>query len=89
MMDDVKITLGPIRRTNGIAGQYELAVDVTYTGDDWTETGRNAFVGSVYGGAIIAVSATGVQTFVVRDVMDRCGSLLTPEWVRRFYGIGV
>jgi hypothetical protein len=72
-------TLGPITRTNGVAGQFSLSVPVTYP-DEPTEV--ITFVGSVYGGPVVMVTPTGTQTFVTNP--SRLGKF-SPEWVRRFF----
>lgn len=63
-----------IRKTNGIAGQ--IAYDVE------TETGPLGFVGSVYGGPIVMVTASGSQVFVADP--GRFGEKLTAEWIENF-----
>ncbi len=70
--------IGPIRRTAGVAGQYQLTADVTYPGEDTRTVG---FVGSAYGGPVVMVS-DGFQTFVTDP--DRFGAF-GPDWVRRFF----
>lgn len=72
-------------RQAGVAGNYAYAVTITYTGPDWTATATNTLHGSTYGGPIVAESAAGHQTFVSSAVMDRCGSILTPDWAIAFY----
>ncbi len=74
--------IGKPKKINGIAGQYQYNVTATYPGEDPVVYG---FVGSVYGGRVIAISPSGIQTFVHPGVMDRCGATLNPEWIRRFF----
>lgn len=63
----------PIRKRNGIAGQYSLTVD--------TEDGPLTFVSSSYGGPVVMITPSGVQTFVTDP--GRFGDFGV-EWVRRF-----
>lgn len=77
VMDDVK--LGPITRESGVAGQFAYSVSVTYPGED-ARTVR--FVGSTYGGPIVMVTGTGMQTFV-KDP-ERFGTFCA-DWVRKFF----
>lgn len=74
--------IGKIRKVSGIAGQYQLNAEVTYPGEP---TAIYGFVGSTYGGNVIAISPSGAQMRVVTEVMDRCGSMLTESWVRAFF----
>lgn len=72
-----------ITRVNGVAGQYAYVVRLTYPGqapDSVTLTSN------VSGGPIVLGSSSGMQVFVSRDVLDRIGSVLTPDWVRAFFG---
>lgn len=62
-----------IKRSAGIAGQYSL----TATTDD----GPLTFVGSVYGGPVVMITPSGMQTFVTDP--GRFGDF-GEEWVRRF-----
>jgi hypothetical protein len=71
--------LGAIVRRNGVAGQVSYTVPVTYPGE---ATERITFVGNVYGGPVVMVTPSGVQTFVTEPV--RFGPF-SPEWVRRFF----
>lgn len=74
-----------ITRNNGIAGQYQLHAQVSYGGEP---PEHHWFVGSVYGGPIVAVGPSGAQQFVSRAVIDRLGTKLDEEWVRGFYRQG-
>jgi hypothetical protein len=78
----MKPTISNVKRNNGIAGQYTVSATVQYPGEA-AET--VTFVGSTYGGPIVMVTPSGVQTFVSADVVDRIGATLTPEWVERFF----
>jgi hypothetical protein len=71
--------LGPIRRTNGVAGQVSYTVTATYP-DESPEA--VTFVGSVYGGPVIMIPPSGSQIFVSDP--NRLGPF-GPEWVRRFF----
>lgn len=77
--DDSTPTLGPIRRRNGVAGQVAYDVTVTYPGED---AARVSFVGSTFGGPVLMVTASGVETFVTDPA--RFGAF-GPGWVRRFF----
>jgi hypothetical protein len=72
-----------IKKINGIAGQYQINAKVQYEGEEPETVG---FVGSVYGGPIVMVMPSGMQTFVSGAVTDRLGSKLDESWVRRFFG---
>lgn len=72
--------LGEIRRANGIAGQVSYSVAVTYPGEAVSTV---QFIGSTYGGPVVMVSASGMQTFVKDPA--RFGEF-GPEWVRSFFG---
>lgn len=80
MSDDVKPTLGTIRKEAGIAGQVAYSVTVTYPGED-QRTVR--FVGSVYGPPIVMVTPSNPGGTFVQDP-GRFGEF-GPEWVRRFF----
>lgn len=82
-MSDPDPIVTDIKRTNGIAGAFEVSARVQYPDDD-PVTAR--FVGSIYGGPIVVAMPSGAQTFVAQGVTDRIGSTLNPEWVRRFFG---
>lgn len=68
-----------IKRRNGIAGQFQLDAVVSY-GDEPAET--VSFVGSVYGGPVVMLLPSGMQTFVTDP--SRHGEF-GPRWVRRFF----
>lgn len=72
-------SIGEVREQSGLAGQVAYSVPVTYAGEP-TET--LTFVGSVYGGPVVMVTGSGMQTFVVEP--GRFGEF-GPEWVRRFF----
>lgn len=76
-------TLGRIVRHAGIAGQFALSVAVSYAGEPASVV---TFTHSTYGGPVI-VSFPGFPggVFVSSEVIDRCGSQLSPEWVRRYF----
>lgn len=72
--------IGPIRRTNGVAGQISYRTWVQYPEEP---TMAVEFVGSVYGGPVVAVSPGFGQVFV--DDPGRFGKF-SPKWVRRYFG---
>ncbi len=74
-------TLGVIRRHSGVAGQYSLTVDVTYVGESARAV---TFVGSTFGGPIL-MRTDAWETWVTEP--GRFGAILTPEWVRAFFGL--
>jgi len=76
--------LGPIKRINGLAGQYAYSVTVTYPE---SVPVKAAFIASIYGGPIAFMLDGGriSSGFVSRDVIDRIGATLNEEWVRAFY----
>lgn len=78
-MEKIRPELGPITRTNGVAGAYAYSVDVTYPDEP---TMRVHFYGSAYGGSVVS-EVNGAQVFVRRP--ERFGEKLSPEWVRRFF----
>ena len=82
-----RITLGRMTRHSGMAGQYAYSVPVVYEYDNSPEVERSVatFVGSTYGGRVVAVMDDGSQAFVDQSVMDRCGATLSPEWIRRYF----
>jgi hypothetical protein len=71
-----------IRKHTGIAGQYSYTVTVTYPGEPPHVV---EFLGSIYGGPIVAILSEGLQVFVSRDVTDRIGAILTAQWVRDYF----
>ena len=73
-------TLSRIKRTNGVAGQIAYDVTVTYPGETPEPV---AFLGSVYGGPIVMVTASNPGGTFVRN-SERFGTF-GPEWVRRFF----
>jgi hypothetical protein len=75
-----EVSLGKIRRQNGVAGQISYTVPVTYTGE---ETSLVTFVGSVYGGPVVMQTQAFTDGVFVRDT-ERFGRF-GPEWVRRFF----
>lgn len=74
-------TLGRIVRHSGVAGQFALSTSVTYPGERASVV---TFTHSAFGGPIVMVTPTW-QLIVSREVTDRLGSQLTPEWVRTFF----
>lgn len=72
--------LGKITRHNGVAGQFSYSVTVTYPDEPPM---RAEFVGSVYGGPVVAISPGFGQTFVFEPA--RFGKF-SPTWVRRYFG---
>ena len=92
----IPMSLGAIRRHNGIAGNYGYSVTVTYNMPDYG-TGRSyddartvTFTSSVYGAPIVMSwrreDGSTFSDFVVDS--KRYGDKLSPSWVRAFYGIG-
>jgi hypothetical protein len=69
-----------MRRETGVAGQYAYHVTVDYGDGPAIVT----LVGSSYGGRVVMVAGAS-QVFVDSRVMNRCGPMLTPEWVRAFF----
>lgn len=67
------------KKSAGAAGQYQLSTTVTYEGEQPTAL---TFVGSAYGGPIVMVLPSGVQTFVTDP--GRFGSKLDAGWVDAF-----
>lgn len=76
-------TIAKIKRLSGIAGQFLYTVEVTYPGEPTERHGFMAYAPD--SGPILAVSPTGIQTFVHSSVLERIGRSLNPEWVRAFY----
>jgi hypothetical protein len=74
-----------VTRSAGIAGQYSMTASIEYPGEPFNVV---TFVGSVFGGPIVMVTAAG-ETFVSQAVTDRLGSKLTEAWVRAFFGSDV
>lgn len=68
-----------IKRKAGVAGQFEVSAEVTYPGEA-PEVYR--FVGSTFGGPVVAISPSGQQIFVTDH--ERHGEFGV-EWVRRYY----
>jgi hypothetical protein len=79
-MGETRATLGAVRKARGVAGQVSYSVAVTYPGEPASVV---TFVGSVYGGPVVMVTASGVQTFVTDP--GRFGEF-GPVWVARFFG---
>lgn len=71
-------TLGTIRRHNGVAGQFALAVTVTYPGEDPRIV---EFVGSCYGGPVLMVTDHGECWVTDPGRFGEFGK----DWVRRFF----
>lgn len=77
----MKVKVGKITRTNGVAGQISYATVVTYPGE---EGGKVSFVGSTYGGPVLMLTPGCPDGVFVTDPA-RFGKF-SPEWVRRFFG---
>lgn len=79
------------RRVPGVAGSLEVRALVRYP--DEAELSRVSFVGSVYGGPVVMVTAGNPGgVFVAAAVLERCGSLESTAprvWVARFLGLEV
>lgn len=67
------------KKSAGVAGGYQVSTTVTYDGE---APAVLTFVGSVYGGPIVMVLASGVQV-VVSDAW-RFGAQLDAAWVDGF-----
>ncbi len=74
----VRPTLSGMRRYNGTAGQFSLAVEVSYPGEDKRTV---EFVGSRYGGPVLMLTDTA-EVWVTEP--GRFG-VFGKDWVRRFY----
>lgn len=72
--------IGKIKRTNGVAGQISYSTTVQYPEEPPMKV---QFVGSVYGGPVVAISPGFGQTFVSDP--NRFGKF-SPAWVRRYFG---
>lgn len=70
--------LSKLRRYNGTAGQFSLAVEVTYPGE---QTRTVEFVGSLYGGPVLMLTDTA-EVWVTDP--GRFGTF-GKDWVRRFF----
>jgi hypothetical protein len=68
-----------VKKRAGIAGQYSVTAMVEYPGESPQPI---EFVGSVYGGPVVMVLPSGVQTFVSDP--GRHGEFGT-KWVERFF----
>ena len=71
-------TLSGLRRYNGTAGQFSLAVEVTYPDE---EARTVEFVGSVYGGPVLMIT-DHAQTWVIDP--GRFGTF-GKAWVKKFF----
>lgn len=71
------MTIKSIERRAGIAGQVSYTA---HTDDDGVSS-HVTFVGSVYGGPVVMILASGAQAFVTEP--SRFGKFGT-EWVRAF-----
>ena len=79
--DDYRPTLGPIKRHNGIAGNYAYSVTVQYPNEEPRNT---VFYGSAYGSpGPVVIEDTFGQMFVTSP--ERFGPRLTADWVRAFF----
>lgn len=70
--------LSGLRRYNGTAGQFSLAVEVTYPGE---EARTVEFVGSLYGGPVLMITDTA-EVWVSEP--GRFGTF-GKAWVRAFF----
>lgn len=74
-----------VRTARGVAGALQVSALVDYgdgDGPSWV-----VFHGSTYGGPVVMVTPGNPRgVFVHSDVLDRCGRILSAEWVRRFFG---
>lgn len=69
-----------IKRVNGVAGQFGYVVKVEYPDEPIATL---EFIGSAFGGPIVMVTPSGIQSFVSDP--GRFGKF-SPEWVRKFFG---
>lgn len=76
-------TINTMTRRKGIAGQFAIAVSVSYPDEPASDL---AFVGSIYGGPIVMVTPGNPQGQFV-DNPGRFGVFLNEEWVRGFFGV--
>lgn len=74
----VSPALSGLRRYNGTAGQFSLAVEVTYPGE---EARTVEFVGSLYGGPVLMITDTA-EVWVSEP--GRFGTF-GKAWVRAFF----
>lgn len=74
-------TVTNVRRHAGIAGQFSVTATVQYEGEP---AERVEFIGSVYGGPVVMVLPSGIQTFVSEP--QRFGEF-GADWVGRFYDV--
>lgn len=81
MPDTVTPKLGKITRRNGVAGQISYRVTVQYPDEPPMHA---EFVGSVYGGPVVAIAPGFGQTIVTDP--SRFGTF-SPTWVRRYFGV--
>lgn len=72
-------TVSKVKKQAGIAGQFAVTAEVTYAGE---EPVKAEFVGSTYGGPVVMVLPSGLQTFVTDP--GRFGEFGT-TWVERFF----
>lgn len=75
-------TVLEVRTARGVAGALCVSALVDHgDGPAWV-----SFFGSVYGGPIAMRTPGGVEVFVSSAVLDRCGRVLSADWVRSFFG---
>lgn len=82
-MSDVKPSLGSIRREDGVADVFAYKVKVTYPGEPPSVV---VFQGVTYGKSVVMLTESQPGGTFVTDP-ERFGPELTPEWVRRFFGV--
>lgn len=77
-----------LERIEGIAGQFVFVVDYTRTWDDDTQFSPqrtvDTFAGSVYGGPIALMMASGYSTLISRAV-ERFGPTLNRRWLEKWF----
>lgn len=73
-------TVQAVTKTGGIAGQVRYTAAVQYPGED---TSTVSFVGSVYGGPVLMITAGFPDGMWVTDP-GRHGEF-GPEWIERFF----
>lgn len=79
MSDPKIVSLHIGDRISGVAGQYGYRATVTYSDG---EKYPSLFTSSAYGGSVF-IGLTRIDSAVTL----RCGRVLSPTFIRRFYGL--